>query len=223
MGWYAIFGREPAAAMQLVASTAKLPALFAVTLVVTLPSLYVFNALVGCRLGFADMVRLLVAAITVNVAVAASLGPILGFFTFSTTSYPFMVLLNVVLLAVAGVVGLAFLLHTLNRLAAYGAAAAAPAPAAPPAGPAPGDAMNPPGPIPGPLEALPEASDPALRQSRFIFRVWVLIYGLVGAQTGWLLRPFIGTPDLPFTWFRARGQGNFFQAVAQQIENLFGG
>ena len=81
IGWYAIFSREPACYTKLVASTVKLPALFLLTLVVTFPSLYVFNALVGCRLSFSSTLRLLVGAIVVNLAVAASFGPILGFFT----------------------------------------------------------------------------------------------------------------------------------------------
>lgn len=54
-----------------------------------------------------------------------------------------------------------------------------------------------------------------------IFRIWVLIYDLVGAQMGWLLRPFIGDPSLPFQWFRPRS-GNFFLAVVSALQNLFG-
>jgi len=42
---------------------------------VTVPSLYVFNALVGSRLTVAAVVRLLVATLGVIVAVLASLGP----------------------------------------------------------------------------------------------------------------------------------------------------
>src|SRR5690348_7045777 len=38
--------------IQMAYSAAKVPMLFFLTLVVTLPSLYVFNALVGCRLSF---------------------------------------------------------------------------------------------------------------------------------------------------------------------------
>ncbi len=117
MGWYALFAHDSPGYLQLLACMLKLPALFLLTLVVTLPSLYVFNAIIGCRLTFVAMLRLLVGAIVVNVAVAASLGPILAFFTVSTTSYPFMILLNVVLLTVAGFFGLAFLLQTLRRLA----------------------------------------------------------------------------------------------------------
>jgi hypothetical protein len=56
---------------------------------------------------------------------------------------------------------------------------------------------------------------------RTIFRIWIIVFGLVGAQMGWILRPFIGSPDLPFTWFRTR-QGNFFEAVLTAIGRLLG-
>jgi hypothetical protein len=118
MGWFAVASRDPPTYAQVLASAVKLPALFLLTLVVTFPSLYVFSALTGCRLSFLAVLRLLAATIVVNLAVAASMGPILGFFTLSTKSYAFMVVLNVALLAVAGCVGLGFLLQTLRRLAA---------------------------------------------------------------------------------------------------------
>ncbi len=43
----------------------------------------------------------------------------------------------------------------------------------------------------------------------------------VGAQMAWILRPFIGTPDLPFTLFRDR-ESNFFLGVTESIRQLFG-
>lgn len=69
---------------QALASMGKLPALFLITLVVSFPSLYVFNVLIGCRLGMRASLRLMVSAIVVNLAVAASLGPIVAFFALST-------------------------------------------------------------------------------------------------------------------------------------------
>ncbi|HYE20345.1 MAG TPA: hypothetical protein VEA69_18000, partial [Tepidisphaeraceae bacterium] len=88
---------------QLLASTVKVPLLFCLTLLVTFPSLYVFNALVGSRLRGSAMFKLLIASIAVMMAVLASLGPIVAFFAVSTTSYPFMKLLNVIAYAIAGI------------------------------------------------------------------------------------------------------------------------
>jgi len=52
----------------------------------------------------------------VMLAVMASLGLIVVFFSISTTSYSFMILLNVAACSVAGILGLTFLLRTLHRL-----------------------------------------------------------------------------------------------------------
>jgi hypothetical protein len=241
MGWYALSiylgdtTLSPGRWQQALASTVKLPMLFLLTLVVTFPSLYVFNAMIGCRLTFGDTLRLLVAAVTINVAVAASLGTILGFFTLSTTSYPFMVLLNVVLLGIAGVVALAFLLQTLRRLSypvwpadhaesAHHQARPMSNENGPPEAVSPQAQLPPPderrwGPLDNPETVRPSAQ--GLGHARTIFQIWVIIYMLVGVQMGWILRPFIGSPEMPFTWFRPRS-GNFFIGVIASIQRLIG-
>jgi hypothetical protein len=199
---------------QLLASTAKVPVLFCFTLLVTFPSLYVFNALVGSRLNMVAMLRLVVAALCVMMAVLASLGPIVAFFAVSTTSYPFIKLLNVVAYAIAGGLGLSFLLQTLHRLSISqmnepletGAAAEG------------GGEVPPPYPTPGALERTQRGVvDPRVRT---IFRIWVIVFGLVGAQMSWILRPFIGDPHKPFTFLRER-ESHFFEAVAQAFHKLF--
>jgi len=210
MGTFALFSARSASAMQVLASMIKVPALFFLTLVVTLPSLYVFNALVGSRLTFGAVVRLLVATLGVIVAVQASLGPIVAFFSVSTTSYPFILLFNVLIFAIAGTLGMLFLLQTLHRLTL----------ARPPSTPdvaaqSPADPLSEPS---GPLDRLDDRL--LSRHVRTIFRIWMIVFGLVGAQMGWVLRPFVGNPSLPFTWFRGR-ESNFFQAVLHTISSLF--
>lgn len=204
MGWFAIVNRPVGEYRQLLACVVKLPALFLLTLLITFPSLYVFNALVGFRLTCAATLRLLVGAIVVNLAVAASFGPILGFFTLSTTSYPFMVLLNVVLLGIAGAVGLGFLLHVLRRAATHHAER-------------PSEEIGG-GEREGERVTVSAAREP-IGSARLIFHVWILLYGVVGAQMGWLLRPFVGDPSREFTWFRERS-GSFFEAIANVIRAL---
>src|SRR5690349_12789645 len=118
MGVYAVVTRHAtdSAVMgyqQLGASAVKVPMLFFLTLIVTFPSLYVFNALMGSRLSLTALLRLLIATLGVMMALLASFGTIAVFFAVSTDSYAFMVLLNVVLFAVAGLMGLGFLLQTL--------------------------------------------------------------------------------------------------------------
>jgi hypothetical protein len=210
MGTFAAFGQKGPGPVQVLASMVKVPLVFYLTLLVTLPSLYVFNALVGSRLSLSDVVRLLIASLGVNVTVLASLGPIVAFFSVCTTSYPFMVLFNVVVFAVAGFFGLRFLLQTLHRLIVAGSQRP------PEPSPEPGTwaAAEP----AGPLE--PVRNRPVPDQVKTVFQLWVVVFGLVGAQMGWVLRPFIGNPKLPFTWFRPR-ESNFFEAVLQAISHLF--
>lgn len=247
MAWYAFFRGGDAASMQVVASTVKLPALFLLTLGVTFPSLYVFNAIVGCRMTFGATARVLVAAIAVNLAVAASLGPILAFFTVSTKSYPFMVLLNVALLGVAGLVSVGFLFRGLRGLAHAQATrevdetlARTPRIEDPQPPVVPGYAMHRVPESAGGYVAPPPTAeqlrelaarraasqrDQAIARRRttadFILLIWIAIYALVGSQMGWVLRPFIGSPDAPFTWFRER-DGSFFNAVADSIARMVG-
>jgi hypothetical protein len=116
MGMYPGCRTEDPSALRWLACTVKIPALFALTLCVTFPSLYVVNALAGSRLRLMAILKLLVAALAVNLAVLASAGPIVAFFSFSTTNCSFMVLLNVMAFTVAGLLGMIFLLQTLNRM-----------------------------------------------------------------------------------------------------------
>jgi hypothetical protein len=211
MGWYRVTLHWGSGhwdgLLQLVSGTIKLPALFLCTLVVTFPSLNVFSALAGMSLDLSATLRLLVSAIVVNLAVAASLGTILAFFTLSTTSYPFMVVLNVALLSVAGMMGLGYLRRMLAQLV--------PAIPAPPLPPVAVEEQPTP-----PASAQPPAAPP-VRSGLLIFRVWTFIYALVGMQMGWILRPFIGHPNAGFALFRARS-GNFFLGLLENIGRMFG-
>lgn len=265
VGAYAVIRTGGGLWMQLLASAVKLPLLFLLTLVVTFPSLYVFNALVGSRLTLASVLRLLMAMLGVMLAVLASLGPIVVFFAASTESYPFMKLLNVVMGTVAGVLGLSFLLRTLHRLVVVSEAeemgrvqpwtAAEPAEEPSPAREQPAtpheaqdpehtapDADAQPSSAPGETaeqradqleRRQPEVGEHAeprgaldrvgrtSRRAKRVFQIWVVAFALVGAQMSWVLRPFIGDPTMPFSWFRER-EGNFFLTVIRAIQNLLG-
>jgi hypothetical protein len=214
MGLYAVLTRTPACWEQMLASAVKVPALFYLTLLVTFPSLYVFSALLGARLTLADTLRVIVASLAVNLVVLASFAPITAFFTLNTTSYPFMKLLNVFFFTVAGFIGLGFLLTVLKRMEFARSMAEFPAaPASPPAADG-----TPPVPAAVPVQSAPMRGVSARR----VFRVWLVVFAVVGAQMGWVLRPFVGAPNLEFTWFRAR-EANFFLDVLRTLRHLFGG
>ena len=125
-----------------------------------------------------------------------------------------MLLLNVVVFAVSGTLGMIFLLQTLHRLSL-----ARPLPPATEAEELVGgekpDAES------RPIGALEPLADQVLgRHVKAVFRCWMVLFGLVGAQMGWILRPFIGNPAQPFTWLRGR-ESNCFQAVWHAFTSLF--
>jgi hypothetical protein len=232
------------ALLQTFASMCKVPLLFFLTLVVTFPSLYVFNALVGSKLRVLPVLKLLVASLAVNLAVLASMGPILAFFSVSTPNYSFIVLLNVVVFSVAGMLGLVFLIQTLNRLA-LAERHQSPLTELRPSevdddvaivsevGILASDAISDANtstaqltPVPvsgaisrklGPLDQLEGVV--LGYHVRKVFACWIVVFGLVGAQMGWVLRPFIGSPSTPFSWFRAR-HSNFFEAVFNTLKDV---
>lgn len=207
VGSYALFRGADQAMWQALASALKVPLLFLLTLLVTFPSLYVFAALQRLPLDLCNTLRLLLVAILVHLTILASLAPVFAFFAASTQSYAFMLLLNVVFFAVGGVLGLMVLRRA--TILMYGHVDDEPGPAA-------AEGAPPPSPRQSAFE-----NRRAGEQARRMLRVWGIVYGVTGAQMGWLLRPFLGSPDLPFTLFRPR-EGNFFQGLLRAIGALFG-
>lgn len=236
MGCFGLFQKGGAAVLQLIATMMKVPLLFFLTLAVTFPSLYVFNALVGSRLTLLSVLRLLIISLAVMLTVLASLGPIVSFFSASTTSYPFMLLLNVVIYSISGGLGLRYLRTTLNRLSAALEPSATRTPYVPPLPlRSPDESTSalspvPQGALPGPNPAKPpyapmSALDMSPRQRvrkdvRAVFSVWMVVFGLVGGQMAWVLRPFLGNPHTSFTWFRGR-ESSFFEGVLHALHTLF--
>jgi len=171
--------------------------------------------------------------------VLASLGTIVAFFSVSTTSYPFMILLNVAVFTVSGVLGLRFLLQTLHRLTLAVEEGERTAPVVPVVQDTPAEVEipkveSPSGeppfggvtfsstrrtPLPGALSHL--SARPVGRHVKIVFRIWLIVFALVGAQMGWVLRPFIGNPKMEFTWLRPR-ESNFFEAVLKTTGKLLG-
>ncbi len=248
MGTFAIFnkGELVGALLQMCATMAKVPALFFSTLLVTFPSLYVFNALVGSRLTLASVWRLMIAMLAVMMAILASLGPIVAFFSISTTNYPFMLILNVVVFGLAGFLGLKFLLHTLHRLSIVLEDAKVEVqpvvepenvPASTCSAPeidveqiTPAQNLKQLLPTIDSVPKLKARKDGALDRVddrmlgsdvKTVFYLWIVVFGLVGAQMSWLLRPFISAPDKPFILFSAR-ESNFYAAVWDALQNVMG-
>lgn len=189
-------------AIQALASAIKLPILFLLTLAICLPTLYLFNLLFGARLSVRQSLAIVLVAITVTAALTLAFAPISLFFLITAPSYSFFKLLNVAILTLTGSVGLGFLvggMHSMNRMASADLTAAQPA-------------------SPEPAEAA--ATKPAQQPVNLgLLKVWIVLYGFVGTQLAWTLRPFFGDPKQPLEIFRAI-EGNFYVNIIQTIAKI---
>lgn len=235
--------------LQALASAVKLPILFLVTLAVCLPTLYLFNLVFGAKLSIGQAVAMVSVAITVMTMLCVAFAPISLFFLITAPDYYFYKLLNVAIMALTAIVGLRFLVvgmramnaaHSAPVSPAVPAAAPAPIPVAavapvpagvsapvPAAGPQPamtGSAQPPHPQLPMNYVPLPPPMPPRPRQPRQanmgLLYIWIVVFGFVGTQLGWTLRPFFGSPGEPFQIFR-HIEGNFYVNVVQTIGHLF--
>jgi hypothetical protein len=195
-------------ALQALSSAIKLPILFLLTLAICLPTLYLFNLLYGGRLSTRQVLALALAAITVTSALTVAFAPISIFFLITARDYSFFKLLNVGILGLTGVAGLQFLVQGMRSMNALD-----PAPTPLAAEPAESDEPLPP---PAPPAAAPRPV------SMPLLWIWLLLYGFVGTQLGWTLRPFFGSPELPFQIFRNL-EGNFYTNIVQTVVELMRG
>jgi hypothetical protein len=223
-------------ALQALSSAIKLPLLFLATLAICLPTLYLFNLLFGARLSVMQAVALIMVSITVTSVLTLAFAPISLFFLISAHSYYFIKLLNVAILFLTAVVGLRFLtsgmayLNEQHELAALepvqesvirieepalvGAAepnggSSSTLPAAPP--------------VPALARVPARSSAPAGRPtSMTLLYIWIALFGFVGTQLAWTLRPFFGDPGRPFAVFR-HIEGTFYSDIFSTIGRLLGG
>ena len=201
--------------LQALVSTVKLPMLFLVTLV----------------------------AITVTAVLTLAFAPISLFFLITARSYAFFKLLNVAILALTALIGLRFLTSGMRALneqvvgesmlsnqvvvtadvsqrelvsATVGGGAG---PAAQP--PSNGDARTA---RQNQNAAKAKAPQPAAGErpaSMLLLYIWILLFGFVGTQLAWTLRPFFGSPGKPFELFRDIG-GTFYSDIVSTLGSLLG-
>lgn len=207
---------DASSVLQVVSSAIKVPALFILTILITLPSFYVFNALLGPRLAPGTLARTSLRGVTIMVAVLASLAPIVMFFQLGTSSYAFIKVLVAAAGVVSGILGVRWLWTALDE-------------AVPAEHPIP-EEIETPKEIETPEEIEtrqpPRPDSRATRSSRpggrWLIGIWILLFALVGSQMAWLLRPFIGNPDAPFEWLRPSG-GTLLQDLVRTVTGLIGG
>ena len=64
-------------------------------------------------------------------------------------------------------------------------------------------------------------SERVAKSHRRLFWLWLIIYGFVGSQVAWTLRPFVGYPGVPFEPVRQFG-GNFYTNILTSLGEILG-
>jgi hypothetical protein len=105
---------------QTLSSAAKLPILFLATVIVCSPTLYFFNVLFGSNQSLTQNVALILTAITVTAVLLLSFAPIVVFFLLTTSNYQFFKLMNVIIFAICGIVGVIFLSQGMSIVGSAG-------------------------------------------------------------------------------------------------------
>lgn len=167
--------------LQVVSSAVKLPALYLITLVVCLPTLYIFNVLFGSKQSIAQHLTFLLTAVSIISVLLCGFAPVTLFFLITVNNYHFFLLLNVAIFALTGILGVSFLYQIMKPIA-------------------------------------DDDTEQGIKVRTNILRFWLVLYGFVGSQLGWTLRPFFGTPG-EFELFRPR-EGSFFVGVWNTLINL---
>ncbi|MGF1521089.1 MAG: hypothetical protein ACFBSF_02045 [Leptolyngbyaceae cyanobacterium] len=184
--FFAIYGAIIGASsgwQQMLVSTVKLPALYLLTLLICLPTLYFFDILFGSKADFKQYTVLSLTTVSVISVLLFSFAPVTLFFLISIRDYHFFLLLNVAIFALTGFVGIRLFYNNIKTVMKF------------------------------------DENTPKIRNQLLLF--WLVLYGLVGSQLGWTLRPFFGAPGEPFQLFR-NIEGNFYAQVVRSILALFG-
>jgi hypothetical protein len=61
------------------------------------------------------------------------------------------------------------------------------------------------------------------RAHRLVLIGWFVLYAFVAIQFSWILRPFIGAPELPTSFFRGDAWGNAYVEVLRALRGWLRG
>jgi hypothetical protein len=168
---------------QIAASAIKLPALYLITLLICLPTLYFFEVILGSNRSFGQYLTLLLASMSMISVMLFGFAPITLFFRLSINEYQFFKLLNVAIFALTGIIGINFFYRGMLFLNSQ-------------------DSKKP-------------------NQNTSLVKAWLFLYGFVGSQMGWTLRPFFGDHNQPFQLFR-KLESNFYLHILEVIGKTLG-
>ncbi len=174
--------------VQALVSVVKLPFLFLASGLICLPTLYYFSILFGSRLRFLQTVTLILTAQTVAAVLSLGFAPISLMFWLSGSESLFLVALNIGVLALAASLGLIFLVQGVLYI----------------------QEVQP----PEKITVLTWAWLLIKGTTRSLVLIgWLVVYGLVGAQLSWALRPFFGV---------SLGGHDFWDSLSNIVIGLIG-
>lgn len=206
--------------LQAVSSAVKLPALYLITLIICLPTLFFFDILFGSALSFSQYAALILTTVAVISVLLFSFAPITLFFLISIHDYNFFLLMNVAIFALTGLVGIR-LFYAGMRSMSQQQSPALPVKDAIVAQYS--ESIDDFTPDVGSDAAIvvPKREEELQNTRKKLLQFWLLLYALVGSQLGWTLRPFFGAPNEPFQLFR-NIEGNFYSQVIRTFLSLLG-
>lgn len=155
--------------LQAVVAAVKMPGLFLASGIICLPTLYYFSVLFGSRLRFLQTITLILTTQAIAAVLAVGTAPISLLFLLSGAELPFLVVLNIGVLALSATLGLIFLVQGVlyvqeteppDKVTFFGWAGML---------------------IKGTFRSI-------------VLVAWTVVYGLVGTQLSYTLRPFFGIP-----------------------------
>ncbi|XWK85747.1 MAG: actin-binding WH2 domain-containing protein [Phormidium sp.] len=169
--------------IQGLSAAVKLPILYLLTLLICLPTLYIFNIFFGSSRSLAQHFLVVLTAASVISALLIGFAPVTLFFLITTNNYQFFKLLNVAIFIFTGVIGVHFLYQGMQ------------------------------------LISDPDKEGQPTRTR--LLQFWLVLYGFVGSQLGWTLRPIFGSPNTKFELFRQL-QGNIYLDIVKAISEVLG-
>lgn len=168
---------------QSLSAAIKLPCLYLLTLLICLPTLYIFNTFFGSRRSLTQHFLVVLTAASVISALLLGFAPVTLFFLITTDNYQFFKLLNVAIFILTGVIGVNFLYQG--------------------------------------MQLISEQDSEGQGARTKILQFWLVLYGFVGSQLGWIIGPIFGNPEKGFELVRQM-QGNIYLDIVNAIAEVLG-
>jgi hypothetical protein len=179
-----VTGLATGSPVRMLTNPIKLPMVLVFTLVLCLPTLYIFSSYLGGKRSFLQTAAMGFTGMAIIGVVLAAFAPITWFLTFTAPgSYGLHVLVNVAVLALGGVMGVSFLIQGTRRF---------------------------------------HADAPQMGRQLGFLCCWIGLYGMVGAQMGWLLSPFF-SPSNEWIIPRQTDDPTVFEAIFRLLIRQLGG